>query len=57
MGEAADRLYSQDIPNTPEDMWCESRLYGVAIDKVCFPSEEIFEEDLEIHVDPKLLTP
>ena len=31
-------------------MRCESRLYGVAIDEVDSPSEEIFEEELEVHV-------
>ena len=42
-----------DIPNTPEDMRCESRLYGVAVDEVDFPPEEVFEEELEVHVGVK----
>jgi hypothetical protein len=33
----------RDIPDTPEDLRCESRLYGIAVDEVDSPPEEIFE--------------
>jgi len=35
----------------------ESRLYGVAIDEVDSPPEEIFEEELEVHVGVKGTAP
>jgi len=35
----------------------ESRLYSVAIDEVDSPSEEIFEEELEVHVSVKGTAP
>ena len=38
-------------------MRCESRFYGVAIDEVDSPSEEIFEEELEVHVGVKGTAP
>ena len=38
-------------------MRCESRFYGVAIDEVDSPSEEIFEEELEVHVSVKGTAP
>ena len=49
--------HSRDIPDTPEDIRCESRLYGVAIDEVDSPPEEIFEEELEVHVGVKGTAP
>jgi len=38
-------------------MRCESRLYGVAVDEVDSPPEEIFEEELEVHVGVKGTAP
>jgi len=45
-----DRLYSLDITNAPEDARCETRFYGVPVDKVDAPPEEIFEEKLKVHI-------
>jgi len=36
---------------------CESRFYGIAIDEVDSPPEEIFEEELEVHVRVKGTAP
>lgn len=34
-------------------MRCESRFYGIAVDEVDSPPEEIFEEEFEVHVRVK----
>ena len=31
-------------------MRCESRFYGIAVDEIDSPPEEIFEEEFEVHV-------
>jgi hypothetical protein len=38
-------------------MWCESRFYGIAVDEVDSPPEEIFEEELEVHIRVKRTPP
>jgi hypothetical protein len=43
----------RDIPNAPEDVRRESRFYGITVDEVDSPPEEIFEEELEVHVRVK----